>query len=457
MSFKTPLKETNAGIKFINLNTSSITQTNAVLNGRVNYTIGYKISETQIYLGTSISNMPKIFSSNTSQYNINWNIGYMNSNWNLNTECGYTLAPGTTYYWRYGAVCDNVTYFSEVMGFTTLAEEKPSVFTENATLISHNNAQLLGIVNKQINVKLSEMGFYLGTSTSNMKKVGSSSVLDIQNNSTKINPSCTLNNFGVTLTPETMYYYQFYTISNGVEYKGELKNFKTLVEPINKIITITNLSAQNVTPTNASLSCSVVSTYEIFDYSDYLYIGTSASNLQSYSVGVGSLGGAKTKNLTYNVTSLSPGTTYYYQFCIRDMKTNMFYESEIKSFTTSPAPTEPPPPLPPTDVTITNLSTSGITRTNAVLNCRSYYTIGQKISNTIICIGTSPSNMPAVLNSDNSKYNINWNIGYMNSAWNLNTECGVTLSPGTTYYWRFGMVCNGYTYYSDIMSFTTLN
>ena len=83
----------------------SITETNAIINGTISHPSGVRTEIAGLLLGKdSANNMTQILYDSLSKYNISWANTTVPMNYNLNTECSYTLEPGTTYYCQYFVV-----------------------------------------------------------------------------------------------------------------------------------------------------------------------------------------------------------------------------------------------------------------------------------------------------------------------------------------------------------------
>ncbi len=102
---------------------------------------------------------------------------------------------------------------------------------------------------------------------------------------------------------------------------------------------------------------------------------------------------------------------------------------------------------PVSSVTVTTTSAQNVTETNAVVYGSCSYS-GARPSEVGVYFGTSPSNMTIV-----GRDTITHNKNPFDMWYNLNGK-GITLSPGTTYYWQCYAVC-GSEYRGEVKSFTT--
>lgn len=101
------------------------------------------------------------------------------------------------------------------------ATASATVTTGPAQSISDTSAVLHGSV-KASGAKATEVGMYLGTTASNMTKLGSDPV-----NSYSPNMWYSTEKYGRTLTPGTTYYYRAYAIVNDKTYYGDTATFTT--------------------------------------------------------------------------------------------------------------------------------------------------------------------------------------------------------------------------------------
>lgn len=198
-----------------------VTTTNAIVRGEVSYT-GEKPSEYGLYLGTSKKNMSKVASDSRPDFNLNpYPIWY-----DINAEANIILEPNTTYYWRCYAIQSGREIQSGVKSFKTKKSgDKASVKTTTVDEITSSNAVVRGEVS-YTGAKPSEYGIYFGKSTSKMTKVACDSTPDFDLNPYPIWYDLNVE-AGLTLTPDTKYYWKCYVIQNGKEYKGSTKHFTT--------------------------------------------------------------------------------------------------------------------------------------------------------------------------------------------------------------------------------------
>ncbi len=138
-------------------------------------------------------------------------------------------------------------------------------------------------------------------------------------------------------------------------------------------------------------------------------------------------------DIWYDLTDLTPGTTYYYQLYAIAGEEEI--KTQILSFTTA-AQDEPP--------TIHSKSAKNITPTSVRIEGNCAYS-GARPSSVGLYLGTDTASMPRV-DSDNINHNKNpFDIWYDLS----------NLAPGTEYYYQLYAIVNGKEYTSEIRSFRT--
>ena len=149
-----------------------------------------------------------------------------------------------------------------------------------------------------------------------------------------------------------------------------------------------------------------------------------------------------TENIWYDIKgecgiTLSPSTTYYYAFYVTI--NGKEYVSETKTFTTGVG-----------SAAFTEVYSSDVTNNNAQIHARLNKTYVREIG---FYLGTSSNNMSKVWNeapatNDGSLLTIDNN---------LKDECHLSLTEGTTYYYKFYIILkdNGYEIQSDVKYFTT--
>lgn len=186
----------------------SITTTSAIVRGAVTVPSG-KVTECGMYIGTSKGSLKKLGSDKISKGTTFY---YSTSKY------GYTLKANTTYYYQAYAIVDGTTFKGEVKSFKTPVAA--TVTTKGADNIKKTSAIVRGAVTVSSG-KVTECGMYIGTSASNLKKLGSD----------KISKGTTFyystSKYGYTLKANATYYYRAYAIVDGMMVWGSVKSFKT--------------------------------------------------------------------------------------------------------------------------------------------------------------------------------------------------------------------------------------
>ena len=260
-----------------------------------------------------------------------------------------------------------------------------------------------------------------------------------------------LNKYGHTLTPGTTYYYQFYIVISGKEYKSAIKTFTTKPADATLNLTWSNYEVTDISQTNARIAATVNYGKRLKADRCGFYLGTSQNGLtkaQKYDTITES---RSLTNMWYDLNkyghTLTPGTTYYYRFYI--VISGKEYQSDIKSFTTNR--------IQIADAIVQELSpvwsdhkVSNVTKTNATVSAKVTYGKSVKPEKSGFYIGTSKDNLEKAEKFDS----INAKRQYSNLSYGMN-KYGYTLKAGTTYYYRFYVIVNGVEYLSEIRSFTT--
>lgn len=264
--------------------------------------------------------------------------------------------------------------------------------------------------------KATECGMYIGTSTSNMKKLGSDSV-----NTSGTTFYYSTSKYGMLLARGTTYYYQAYAVVNGETIKANnIESFTTIggctehvkgqylwpedSHPHYQYYTCANCGETFTDGTTATMDwCEECNGPHRHTKGAYLYPGDAHPHYQYY-------------------TCSTCGET----------------------FADGTAPLDSCEECNPSKVKLSVKGSSGIKQTTARVDASCSYT-GTRPTTVGLYLGTSTSSM-GTWDSDNINHNKNpFDIWY-----NLSS-----LSAGTTYYYQFYAVVNGKTITSDVNSFTT--
>ena len=298
------------------------------------------------------------------------------------------LKPVTTYYYRAYAVIDDEYRYGEVRSFkTTLA-----VVTGEATDVTPTSARLNGVL--EGSTGRTTCGFFYGTSetldVNSWTKLTTSSVDDYYKDLTNLNAN-------------TTYYYCAFAII-GDEYKyGEVRSFKTGV-------TITTLSASDVTATSATLKGWINSSNSQLPCG-FIY-GTSSELTAEVGKDVSTTANG---DFTASISNLNSNITYYYRaYVIIDGE---YRYGKVLSFTTGYA------------LTVTTNTASSITHNSAIITGK-VTGAGKSVTCGII-YGTTSS----LTDTEGSRISTTANGNFTVSL----TE----LKANTTYYYRAYAVTNG--------------
>ena len=425
-------------VKFSNIKASNISETNAKLSASVSYS-GTRPSEVGIYLGNSTGSMRKVGSDKINHSKNPFDMWY-----DLN-KCGVTLSAGTQYYYKMYAIVNGKEFTSGTKNFfapitiMTAPEEKPPKITAPTSTVDFSNIKASNI--SETNAKLSasvsysgkhpsEVGIYLGDSTGSMRKVSSDKINHSKN---PFDMWYDLNKHGVTLSAGTQYYYKMYAIVDGKEFTSKTKNFWT------SLTISVNSGSEKKNPDPVGMPAVSV------DGSTVSVSWNSVANATSYDVylvqepwGWGDIKyRGSTQGTNYTFTNVRNGA--YAAFVIaRPNKDTV--QSEWSSFNVNAASTS--------TADFYNINASNVSQTNAQLNASISYS-GNHPSEVGVYFGNSADSMRKV-GSDA----INHNKNPFDMWYSLN-KYGVTLSAGTTYYYKMYAIMDGREVTSSVQSFTT--
>lgn len=329
------------------------------------------------------------------------------------------LTPSTTYYYVAYAINSAGNGYGEQRQTTTLADPvPPSVTTATPANINHNSATVGGEVTIQGDSEVFERGVFYGTSAMP------------QNTGTKHTIGAGMGTFSGTLSglqAGTKYYViAFASNGQGISYGTEL-DFTTAQEPTPPVVTTT--AASGITTTSATVGGEVTNEGNTTVSDRGIYWGTGTDPI---STGTKLQIGSGSGTFSTNLTSLTPGTTYY----VRAYATNSAgttYGSQIQ-FTTSPEIILP---------TVTTSAITGITTTTASGGGNVTSDGNGTISARGVCWSTSENPTTA-----NSKTEDGTGTGSFTSSLS-------GLTPGTTYYVRAYATNSAGTSYGQELSFVT--
>ena len=320
---------------------------------------------------------------------------------------------------------------SEWSSFNVNAAPTSTVDFSNikASNISETNAKLSASVSYS-GKHPSEVGIYLGDSTGSMRKVSSDKINHSKN---PFDMWYDLNKHGVTLSAGTQYYYKMYAIVDGKEFTSKTKNFWT------SLTISVNSGSEKKNPDPVGMPAVSV------DGSTVSVSWNSVANATSYDVylvqepwGWGDIKyRGSTHGTSYTFTNVRNGA--YAAFVIaRPNKDTV--QSEWSSFNVNAASTS--------TADFYNINASNVSQTNAQLNASISYS-GNHPSEVGVYFGNSTDSMRKV-GSDA----INHNKNPFDMWYSLN-KYGITLSAGTTYYYKMYAIMDGREVTSNVQSFTT--
>lgn len=262
-----------------------------------------------------------------------------------------------------------------------------------------------------IGSRASECGMYIGTSKSNMIKLGSDKVNTYGTSMYYSTGKC-----AYTLEPDTTYYYQAYVIVDSQTYKGEVKSFTTLPNPKNTGVPVerivldrTSLTIKNGVCTQLTATTTPAGQKVTWTSSDPS-VATVSSNggIDTHKAGTTTI----TAKMTYNNTT---------------------YPAACKVTVTD------------TRATVTTKGADSITQTGAIVRGEVSVSSGT-VTECGMYIGKSKSSLTK-LGSDKISKGTTF---YYNTS-----KYGYTLTAGTTYYYQAYAIVDGETIKGDVKSFIT--
>lgn len=210
----------------------------------------------------------------------------------------------------------------------TTAQEAPDIQATKATKITATTVQVNGTCGYS-GKKPSSVGLYFGTSKNSM------SHKDYDNINHNKNPFDIWYNLS-GLSPDTTYYYQLYAIVDGQEYLSSIKSFTTKTQETDSTSQAANITIKATKATKVKKTTAQVNGNCKYGgkrpSSVGLYFGTSQDSMTKKDSD--KINHKKNPfDIWYNLSNLSPGTTYYYQlYAIVD---GTEYLSNVLSFTTA--------------------------------------------------------------------------------------------------------------------------
>ena len=274
----------------------------AVLNGAIIEMGTYEVTQCGFYFGDSENSMSKRI------------VNTHNSKFSLSVS---ELNDGTKYYYKAFAINKKGEKCGDIMSFTTVAGYTAAIETKDATDVTIDCAKLNAVITDEGSHKVSERGFYFGTSENSMNRM----VVNTSN----LSISLTLSN----LSSSTTYYFKAFAVNKKGESIGDVKMFKTLApkEPTIQTNNATNISYEEATLNGVILD---EGTYDVTEYG--FYFGTSQNPTLRYQVG----DSYKTAAFYKSIAKLNDNTTYYYKAYAKNSVGYSF--GEVQTFRTKMKP-----------------------------------------------------------------------------------------------------------------------
>ncbi len=325
------------------------------------------------------------------------------------------LSPNATYYVRaYATNAYGISYGNQ-MEFMT-REGLAVVHTGQVSSVTANSAACSSEVVSDGDRQVTERGICWGKSP-----YPTTSGSHVSNGTGVGSYTCSMTN----LDPGTLYHVRAYAINSAGTVYGEDVTFNTLtVAP-----TVTTQAANNITSSSANVTGVITSTGGAsITEAGFVYQSEGEYNTHSVQVHVSS------GSFSYQLTNLSPGTTYYVKAYARN--SNGLGEGSIVTFTTSSGQPQ-----------VSTVSSSNVGSQSATVTGKIISDGGFPITECGICYSSTNSKPTK---SDNV-VQANAQIGQFN--------CVLTgLNPSTKYYARaYAVNANGIVYDYTSINFKTSN
>lgn len=221
-----PIQIFAAGASITNVKATDVSETDATFKAVLNNPTGIQPSEVGIYFGKSKSGMNRA-ACDTYVYNM----AELDFWYGANSDMGIILESATTYWYRFYAIINGETVWSDTKSVQTDGEVKqPASFgDEKVTDKTETDGTFCGVLYNPTGIQPSEVGCYIGTSSSNMKLLGRDTYVY---NQPELDIWYNANDEGMRLEPGTKYYYQFYAIIGGEKVEGKKKSVTTKDAPV---------------------------------------------------------------------------------------------------------------------------------------------------------------------------------------------------------------------------------
>jgi len=319
------------------------------------------------------------------------------------------LSPGTTYYYRAGAVGHGTSYGAE-RSFRTLTTP-PLVVTNDASNVTTDSAELNGSLTSVGTASSIEVSFQWSTSP------------ESYSNETAAQVKTTTGEFSFdlsSLTPGTTYYFRAKAVGDGTSY-GMEQSFAASTTPPS----VATSEPANMTTNSARLSGNLTSLGTASNVDVSFQWGTSPGYYQNETTPQVM---TTTGEFIFDLSSLTPGTTYYFRAKAIGDGTSYGIERSLTTWTTPP--------------TVNTSNATNVAATSATLNGNLVSPGTASMVTVSFQWGTSPG---AYTDESTSQT--------MNAAGAFSIQLS-DLQPETTYYFRAKAVGHGASYGTE-GSFTT--
>lgn len=200
-----------------------------------------------------------------------------------------------------------------------------SFYNMNVSQVTRTSARVAAKINNPSKLYMTTAGVYFGPA-GNLRRIE-----EAVNNRTITDMWYDTAKWYGELQPGTEYYYQFFVVANGVEYKSDMRTFTTEADP-----SFYNMNVSQVTKTSARVAAKINNPSKLFVTTAGVYLGP-AGNPKRIEEAVNN---NTVTDMWYDTTKwygeLQPGTEYHYQFFI--VANGVEYKSPEQTFTTEAAP-----------------------------------------------------------------------------------------------------------------------
>lgn len=194
---------------------TNLTNNNAQINATVNNPSKAKITKVGFQLGTKSGSW-----STTKSESLNRTNGF--SVWYSMNKWYGKLKSNQTYYYRFFITTGGKNKYSSIGSFKTKSDI-PTITVNGVTNKTHNNAQINAKVSNPYKVKVTKVGFQIGTKSGTWLATKSESI----NKTTDFTTWYLMSKWYGTLKASTTYYYRFFITVGGKNYYSSIKSFKT--------------------------------------------------------------------------------------------------------------------------------------------------------------------------------------------------------------------------------------